>query len=80
MSLPDTRRFIHHCSRDVLLRDRTIVPRIQLDCRIVYGLTWYFDLAFAPHAIYLFSFVPNPIVYAGWADGALTRHPVAAFK
>lgn len=46
----------------------TIVPRISgLIAVIVYGLTWYLTFAFAPHAMYLFSFVPNPglIVYAG---------------
>ena len=46
----------------------TIVPRISgLIAVIVYGLTWYLTFAFAPHAMYAFSFVPNPglIVYTG---------------
>ncbi len=44
----------------------TIVPRISgLIAVIVYGLIGYLTPTFAPHAMYVFSFVPNPglIVY-----------------
>lgn len=44
----------------------TIAPRVSgLIAVIVYGLVGYLTSAFAPHAMYVFSFVPNPglIVY-----------------
>ena len=45
----------------------TIVPRMSgLIAVIVYSLIGYLTSAFAPHAMYVFSFVPNPglIVYS----------------